>query len=73
MERQLAALALNTTRTGSTSSYPVDPTWYADIAATDHFTNDLHKMTTAEQYNGKDLKSKQPMVQVCALHILVSL
>jgi histone deacetylase 1/2 len=52
MERQLAALSA--THGGSTSSYPVDPHWYADTAATDHFTNDLDKLTMKEPYRGKD-------------------
>ena len=38
----------------TTSSYPVDPNWYADTAATDHLANDLNKLTTKEQYHGKD-------------------
>jgi hypothetical protein len=53
MERQLAALSV--THTGSTSSYPVDPIWYADTAATEHFTNDLDKLISKEPYHGKDM------------------
>jgi hypothetical protein len=53
MERQLAALSV--THTGSTSSYPVDPIWCTDTAATEHFTNDLDKQTSKEQYHGKDM------------------
>jgi histone deacetylase 1/2 len=52
MERQIAAFSV--TNTGSTSSYPVDPAWYADTAATDHLTNDLNKITMKEHYHGKD-------------------
>jgi histone deacetylase 1/2 len=52
MERQLAALSV--THTGSTSSYPVDPAWYPDTGATEHFTNDLDKLTSKEPYHGKD-------------------
>jgi hypothetical protein len=52
MERQLAAFsAINN---GSTSSYPIDPAWYADTAATDHLTNNLDKLTMQEKYHGKD-------------------
>jgi histone deacetylase 1/2 len=57
MEHQLAALngATAAYHAGaSTSSYPVDPNWYVDTAATDHLTNDLNKLTTKEQYHGKD-------------------
>jgi hypothetical protein len=52
MERQIAAFS--TTHSGSTSSYPIDPAWYADTAATDHLTNNLDKITMKEQYRGKD-------------------
>jgi hypothetical protein len=52
MERQIAAFS--TTHVGSTSSYPIDPSWYADTAATDHLTNNLDKITMKEQYRGKD-------------------
>jgi histone deacetylase 1/2 len=52
MERQLAAFSA--TNNGSTSSYPVNPSWYADTAATDHLTNNLNKLTMQERYHGKD-------------------
>jgi histone deacetylase 1/2 len=52
MDRQIAAFS--TTHGGSTSSYPVDPSWYADTAATDHITNTLENLTMKEQYHGKD-------------------
>ncbi|KAK1697903.1 hypothetical protein QYE76_014600 [Lolium multiflorum] len=42
------------TNNGATSSYPIDPSWYADTGATDHITNDLNKLTVREQYHGKD-------------------
>ncbi|KAK1604952.1 hypothetical protein QYE76_028625 [Lolium multiflorum] len=51
-ERHLAALS--TTTTGSTPSYLIDPSWYADMGATDHLTNDLNNLTMKEQYHGKD-------------------
>ncbi|KAK1653213.1 hypothetical protein QYE76_071018 [Lolium multiflorum] len=51
-ERQLAAFSTSTT--GSTSSFPVDPAWYADTGATDHLTNDLNNLTMREPYHGKD-------------------
>ena len=54
MDRQISAFAATSSRGGSTSSYPVDPHWYADTAATDHLTNDLDKLTMKEQYRGKD-------------------
>jgi hypothetical protein len=52
MDRQIAAFS--TKHSGSTSSYPVDPSWYADTAVTDHLTNNLDKLTMREQYRGKD-------------------
>ena len=51
MDRQVAAA---THGQGQTSSYPVDPSWYADTGATDHLTNELDKLTVRENYNGKD-------------------
>jgi histone deacetylase 1/2 len=53
MEKQIAAFSV-TTHHGSTSSFPVDPSWYADTGATDHLANELDKLHTREQYNGKD-------------------
>ncbi|KAK1617543.1 hypothetical protein QYE76_023060 [Lolium multiflorum] len=56
-DRQLAAFTsptANNTSYGATPSYPIDPAWYADTAATDHFTNDLDKLTMREPYLGKD-------------------
>jgi histone deacetylase 1/2 len=59
MDRQLAAW--NDTSPvaafhagASTSSYPVDPYWYVDTAATDHFSNDINKLTIKEKYQGQD-------------------
>jgi histone deacetylase 1/2 len=52
MDRQIAVFSA--THSGSTSSYPVDPSWYADTAAMDHLTNNLDKLTMREQYRGKD-------------------
>jgi histone deacetylase 1/2 len=37
-----------------TPSYPVDPAWYVDTSATDHFTNNLAKLSIQEPYQGKD-------------------
>jgi hypothetical protein len=37
-----------------TTSYNVDPSWYADTGATDHITNDLEKMAMKEEYQGTD-------------------
>ncbi|KAK1683231.1 hypothetical protein QYE76_044079 [Lolium multiflorum] len=56
-DKQLAAFTsptANNTSYGATPSYPIDPAWYADTAATDHFTNDLDKLTMREPYLGKD-------------------
>ncbi|KAK1625818.1 hypothetical protein QYE76_000133 [Lolium multiflorum] len=39
---------------GSTSSYPVDPTWYMHTGATDHLTHDLSHLTARESYTGHD-------------------
>jgi hypothetical protein len=36
------------------ASYHLDPTWYADSAATDHITGDLDKLTMKENYGGPD-------------------
>jgi histone deacetylase 1/2 len=54
MDRQVSTFSVTTTRGGSTSSYPVDPTWYADTATTDHLTNNLDKLMMKVQYHGKD-------------------
>jgi histone deacetylase 1/2 len=58
MDHQLAALndraAAAYHASTSTASYLVDPYWYADTAATDHFINDLNKLNIKEQYYGKD-------------------
>jgi histone deacetylase 1/2 len=62
MEKQIAAFkhpskngaAYTATKTGTTTSYPIDNTWYADTAATDHLSNDLNKLTVRDQYQGKD-------------------
>jgi histone deacetylase 1/2 len=56
-DKQLAAFhtpTANNTNYGANPSYPIDPNWYADTAATDHFTNDLDKLTMKEHYQGKD-------------------
>jgi hypothetical protein len=53
MEKQVAAFSV-TAYHGSTSSFPVDPSWYADTGATDHLTNELDKLHVKEQYHGKD-------------------
>ncbi|KAK1573578.1 hypothetical protein QYE76_018538 [Lolium multiflorum] len=59
MDRQLAALNDNSPVAAfhagaSISSYPVDPYWYVDTAATDHFSNDINKLTIKEKYQGQD-------------------
>jgi histone deacetylase 1/2 len=74
MDRQLAALNDGSTTAayhvgGSTSSYPVDPYWYADTAAMDHFTNDLNKLTVKEQYHGKDTVQTANGAGMCITHI----
>jgi hypothetical protein len=38
----------------STSSYQVDPNWYADIGATDHITGELEKLAIRNKYQGGD-------------------
>jgi hypothetical protein len=38
----------------STSSYQVDPNWYADISATDHITGELEKLAIRNKYEGGD-------------------
>jgi hypothetical protein len=52
MDKQIAAFSVTTH--GSTSSFPVDPSWYADTGATDHLTNELDKLHMKENYHGKD-------------------
>lgn len=56
MDRQLAALSVTGggSSTSTSTSYPVDPNWYADTGATDHLTNDLDKLTMKEPYRGKN-------------------
>ena len=54
MEKQIDSFSATTHHHGSTSSYHVDPSWYADTDATDHLTNDVDKLDVKEQYNGKD-------------------
>jgi hypothetical protein len=38
----------------ASTSYNLDPVWYADSAATDHITSDLDKLTMRENYGGND-------------------
>jgi hypothetical protein len=38
----------------ATTSYNIDPAWYADTRATDHITNDLEKVTIKEKYQGNE-------------------
>jgi hypothetical protein len=38
----------------TTTSYDLDPSWYADSAAIDHITGDLDKLTMKENYGGHD-------------------
>ncbi|KAK1614549.1 hypothetical protein QYE76_020066 [Lolium multiflorum] len=49
-----AALATYGVTHGSTSTYPVDPTWYMDTGATDHLTHELSKLHSRESYTGPD-------------------
>jgi hypothetical protein len=42
------------TMQGYTPSYPVDPAWYLDSAATDHMTNALGHLSIEDPYNGTD-------------------
>ena len=39
---------------GSTSSYPMDLTWYMDTGATDHLMHELSKLNPREPYTGSD-------------------
>jgi hypothetical protein len=57
IEKQLAmamAATGNGGGGGATTSYPVDPAWYADSGATHHLTHELEKLTTKEPYRGQD-------------------
>jgi hypothetical protein len=38
----------------ASTSYNLDPAWYADSAATDHITGDLDKLIMRENYGGND-------------------
>jgi hypothetical protein len=38
----------------ATTSYNIDPSWYADTGATDHITHDLEKMAVKEKCQGND-------------------
>jgi hypothetical protein len=38
----------------ASTSYNLDPVWYADSAATDHITGDLDKLIMRENYGGND-------------------
>jgi hypothetical protein len=38
----------------ASTSYNLDPAWYADSAATDHITGDLDKLTMRKNYGGND-------------------
>jgi hypothetical protein len=42
------------TANAATSSYILDPAWYADSVATDHITGDLDKLIVLENYGGND-------------------
>jgi histone deacetylase 1/2 len=54
-EKQLAmAMAASQGGHGETTSYHVDPAWYADSGATHHLTAELEKLTTKESYQGHD-------------------
>ncbi|KAK1681190.1 hypothetical protein QYE76_042038 [Lolium multiflorum] len=46
-----AALA---THHGSTTTYPVDATWYMDTGASDHLTHELSRLNPRETYAGHD-------------------
>ena len=39
---------------GHTSTFPVDPTWYVNSGATDHFAAEMEKLHMRESYQGKD-------------------
>ncbi|KAK1696800.1 hypothetical protein QYE76_013497 [Lolium multiflorum] len=47
-----AALATHTH--GSTTTYPVDATWYMDTGASDHLTHELSRLNPRETYAGHD-------------------
>jgi hypothetical protein len=38
----------------ASTSYNLDPSWYADSAATDQITGNLDKLTMMENYGGND-------------------
>jgi hypothetical protein len=38
----------------ASTSYNLDPVWYADSATTDHITGDLEKLVMRENYGGND-------------------
>lgn len=44
----------NRVAVAATSSYAIDPNYYADTGATDHITHDLEHLTTRERYTSGD-------------------
>ncbi|XP_071676883.1 uncharacterized protein [Lolium perenne] len=47
-------VALATHTHGSTTTYPVDATWYMDTGASDHLTHELSRLNPRETYAGHD-------------------
>jgi hypothetical protein len=56
----------------ATNSYGVDSNWYADLGATDHVTGENDKWAVRTRTMAM-IKYTLPMVQVCALIMLVNL
>jgi hypothetical protein len=54
LERQLAMANHVYGPQGQTLTLPVDPAWYLDTGATDHFAVELEKLHMREQYHGKE-------------------
>ena len=66
MEKQIAAFSVTH---GTTSSYPVDPSWYADTGATNHLTHELDKLQMREPYQGKDHVHTANGEGMCITHV----
>ncbi|KAK1610470.1 hypothetical protein QYE76_034143 [Lolium multiflorum] len=49
-----AAAAVSGDEHGYTPSYPIDPAWYCDTAATNHLTSETAKLSVQEPYRGHD-------------------
>jgi histone deacetylase 1/2 len=54
---------------GQTTSLPVDPAWYLDTGATDHFAAEMEKLQMREAYQGKEQVHTADGLGMRILHI----